>query len=273
MLDQNKYLNILFVGDVFGEPGLIACQKFIPEIKKSEQINFVVVNGENSAKDGRGITEKSSNDLFDCGVDVITTGNHVWRHDSFYSKLSTHDRIIRPINFPSGTLGKGFVIKSASGARIAVVNAMGRVFFKELLNCPFREMDSILLYLKDKADLILLDFHAEATSEKQALGFYLDGRITALVGTHTHVQTSDNRILPKGTGFITDLGFCGALNSCIGVERYTVINQYLSQMPARFKVENDTPYVFNGAILKLVQEEPLAWKVKAFDRVTKYIGI
>lgn len=270
VVGKKTEFKILLVGDVFGDPGLAACSEFIPALKSSEKIEFVIVNGENSAKDGRGITEKSSEAIFAAGADIITTGNHIWRHEPFFRILHSSNNIVRPINFPGGTLGKGFVIKQVGAIRIAVVNAMGRVFFRELLNCPFREMESILLYLKDKADIVILDFHAEATSEKQALGFYLDGKISAMFGTHTHVQTSDNRILPKGTAFITDIGFCGALNSCIGVEKYTVINQYLSQMPARFKAELERPYVFSGAILTMELDQD-RWIAKSFDRVLKHL--
>jgi len=249
---SKKNFNILMVGDVFGDPGLDACRQFIPVIKARHNINFVIVNGENSAKDGRGLSEQSVNEMLSFGTDVITTGNHVWRHEKFLTYyLNNQSKILKPINFPKETMGKGYGIFEKDGVKIGVVNAMGRVFFKELLACPFRELESIMLYLKDKVDAIIVDFHAEATSEKQALGFFLDGKATCVYGTHTHVQTADNKILPKGTAYLTDLGFCGALFSCIGVEKNTVINQYLSQMPARYKPETQRPYVFSGAVLKL----------------------
>jgi metallophosphoesterase (TIGR00282 family) len=258
------------IGDVVGDPGLSICSEVLPRLRAEHKIDFVVINGENSAKEGRGLSDKSCEQMVEAGADVITTGNHVWRHEKFINYIKSANNIVRPINFPPGTFGKGYQIIKKNGISVAVVNAMGRVFFKELLECPFRAMDSILIYLKDKADIILLDFHAEATSEKEALSYYLDGKIHALVGTHTHVQTADNRILPKGSAYMSDLGYCGALNSCLGMSAPNIINQYLSQMPARFKVELDGPRVLSGAILKLELIDG-KWVSKSLERVREIL--
>jgi metallophosphoesterase (TIGR00282 family) len=267
-MQKKRNFSVLLVGDVVGDPGLEVCSLFLPQLRKEKKLDFIVVNGENSAKDGRGLTEKSCKTLFEAGADVITTGNHVWRHEAFYPYLQKTPSIVRPLNFPAGALGKGYHIVSMGGVSVAVVNVMGRVFFREQLGCPFRETENLLLYLKDRADIILVDFHAEATSEKQALAFYLDGKIHALVGTHTHVQTADNRILPKGCGYMSDLGFCGAINSCLGVHASTVINQYLSQMPARYRVETEGPRVLCGAILSLELDEVAnKWISRSLERV------
>lgn len=245
-------LKILMIGDIVGQPGIEACQALLPRLKQEHQLDFIIANGENAAKDGRGLLDKTCPMLWSLGIDVITSGNHIWRHEQIYPIINQAGvKLIRPANFPSGAPGKGYIIVEHKGLRIAVVNLMGRVFFKENMDCPFRAMDSLLLYLKANADIILVDFHAEATSEKQALGFYLDGRVTGLVGTHTHVQTSDERILPKGSAYITDLGFCGATNSCLGVKKETVINQYLTQMPARFCVELNPPFTFSGVVISV----------------------
>lgn len=266
-MSNKKTFNILFVGDVVGNPGLDLCNKIIPGLKEKENIDFVIINGENSAKEGRGLNQDSVNSMLESGADVITSGNHVWKHDKFMPALDKATNIIRPINFPATTPGKGYCIINKGGVMVAVINAMGRVFFREHTNCPFREMDSILTFLKGRVDIILFDFHAEATAEKQAMAFYLDGRIHAQVGTHTHVQTADNRIMPKGTAYISDLGFSGAINSCLGMSFGPVINHQLSQMPARFKVELEGPFVFCGAILKMEKADSGKWVNQSFERV------
>lgn len=267
-----RQYKFLLIGDVFGPPGIEICQQQVPLLKQKHGIDFVIANGENAAKEGRGIDEKSSTALFALGVDFITTGNHVWRCDKFYTQLNNSTKIIRPLNFPHGVPGKGYMIVEKDGLRIGIINAMGRVFFKEHLNCPFREIESLLIFLKSKTDVILVDFHAEATAEKISLAYFLDGKITALWGTHTHVQTADNRILPKGSAYISDLGFCGALHSCIGAEKNTVINHFLSQMPARFKVEDQKPYVFSGAILTVAQNDEGSFVATDFSRVYEVLS-
>lgn len=248
---QNKELKVLIIGDVFGPPGMDIVRKQIPILVKEHDINLVIVNGENSAKDGRGILQRDCEAFFEMGVDVITTGNHVWKYEQFFEYLDQSKKVIRPANFPEQAPGSGVTILEKDSFKVAVVNLMGRVFLKELVSCPFQKADEIINSLKDKVDYIFVDFHAEATAEKQALAFYLDGRVTGFWGTHTHVQTADERTLPQGTAYITDLGFCGAINSCIGVSKEAVIKHSITQMPARFKVEKEGPFILCGAIISV----------------------
>lgn len=241
-------LKFLFIGDVVGLPGLTIFQKWIPKLKEKYSIDAVIVNGENAAKNGRGITSKLVDFFKHNGASVITTGNHVWENREFYNTLNQRDDVIRPANFPPGCPGKGFTIFDVNGFSVAMVNLHGRVFVKDLLDCPFRTIETLLVYLKTRTNLIFIDFHAEATSEKKALGFYLDGKISGFLGTHTHVQTADAQILPKGTAYMTDLGFCGAVNSIIGMEPEGVLKKFLYfQKMGKFEVEHSGPFELSGA--------------------------
>lgn len=242
---MNK-LRILFLGDIVGISGRVIFQKHIGRLKRELEIDAVVVNGENSA-DGRGITPKVVSFFKHNGVDVVTTGNHIWHHKEIYSYLDSNTDVIRPANYPSGCPGKGSTMISVKGHIIAIINVQGRTFMKDELECPFRASDSLLTYLRTKTNLIFVDFHAETTSEKAALAFYLDGRISGLVGTHTHVQTADERILPKGTAFITDLGMAGAMNSSLGMKKDAILYNFLQQMPVKFTVETTGPMMMSGA--------------------------
>lgn len=251
-------IRILFVGDVVGQPGLSMCARLIPEIKKRCQVDGVVINGENSSPDAKGITESSLKSLLSCGADVVTTGNHVWRFADFYPILDSCQQVVRPANFPKGSPGRGYAIFKVGELKVAVLNLMGRVFMREQVACPFQSALDLLPEIKAVADLVLLDFHAEATSEKAALALFLDGQISAIVGTHTHVQTADARVLPGGTAFISDLGCVAALNSCLGVEKSSVIGQMRSQLPAKFKVDKEPPFVFSGALVDIDPKTALA---------------
>lgn len=234
-----------------GQPGLSMCARLLPEIRKTCQVDGIIVNGENSSPDGKGITEGSLKSLLNSGADVVTTGNHVWRFADFYTILDSSSQVIRPANFPKGSPGRGYTTFEINGLKIAVLNLMGRVFMREQVSCPFQCALDLLPQIKATADLVLLDFHAEATSEKAALALFLDGQISAIVGTHTHVQTADARVLPSGTAFISDLGCVAALNSCLGVEKSSVIGQMRSQLPAKFKVDKEPPFVFSGAVVDI----------------------
>lgn len=241
-------LRICMVGDVVGAPGQAVFQKHIQELKRSRGIDAVIVNGENSA-DGRGITPRIMNFFKHCGVDMVTTGNHIWQKKEIYPYLSEHKDLLRPLNFPSSCPGTGIGTFVSRGFTIGVINVQGRVFMREFVQCPIRAVESALTFLKTKTKIILIDMHAEATSEKMALAFYFDGQVSAVVGTHTHVQTADERVLPKGTGYITDLGMCGPLDSIIGVRSEAIIYNTLTQMPIRFEVETKGPYLLNGVII------------------------
>lgn len=226
-------MNILMVGDVFGEPGRSALTKLLPKLRQEHRIDLAVVNVENAAA-GFGITPQMCRDFLDLGVDVMTSGNHIWDRKEIVEYIGKENLLLRPANFPIGTPGVGYVTVKAGPNRVAVLNLMGRVFMSPI-DCPFRKADEILPELRKDTPIILVDMHAEATSESVAMGWYLDGRVSAVVGTHRHVQTADERVLPKGTAYITDLGMTGPVDSVIGVDTSLILKRFLTQMPIRFE--------------------------------------
>ena len=238
-------MNILVLGDVVSDIGCAFLRKKLPALKKLKAIDFCIANGENSAA-GNGITPLSAQQLFTSGVDFITTGNHVFRRKEVYDLLDESEFIIRPANFHGSNPGKGYAIADLGRTSVAVINLMGTMFMESLDN-PFRTADRILDEIKGKANIILVDFHAEATSEKQSLAYYLDGRVSAVFGTHTHVLTADERVLPGGTGYITDIGMCGVENSVLGVKKEVVIEKFLTSMPVRFDAASGE-CMLNGCI-------------------------
>ena len=224
-------MRILFLGDVVGRPGRVAVMEQLPALRERYALDFVVVNGENAAG-GFGITEPILNELLDAGADVVTTGNHVFDQREALVFIERHDRLLRPLNFPPGTPGKGAgLFKAKSGAEVLVINAQGRVFMADL-DDPFRAVERELeaCGLKSGADAILIDFHAEATSEKEALGHFVDGRATAVIGTHTHVPTADEQILNKGTAYISDAGMCGDFDSVLGMDKEEPLSRFLTKI-------------------------------------------
>jgi metallophosphoesterase (TIGR00282 family) len=228
-------MRTLFVGDVFGQPGRDALLRWLPGFREERAVDFIIVNGENIAN-GAGITSKLALRLLDAGVDVITTGNHVYRQKEVYSFLNADDRIVRPANYPGGSPGRGLTVRrTADGGEVAVINLAGGLFMGSGMS-PFRIVDRLVDEAGGMADTVFVDLHAEATSEKVAMGHYLDGRVTAVVGTHTHVQTSDARVLPGGTAYITDVGMTGPLESVIGVRTDIIVQRFLTEMPQRFEV-------------------------------------
>ena len=227
-------MKILMVGDVIGRPGRRAFEEHTAELKREREIDLVIVNGENSAG-GRGITRESMEPLIHAGADVVTTGNHIWDRKEVKAIIDDEPYLIRPANYPEGAPGKGFCIYPHRRKTIGVMNLSGRAFMTPI-DCPFRKADEIIAELERKCDIILLDFHAEATSEKQAMGYYLDGRVNAVVGTHTHTQTADARILPRGTAFITDVGMVGPINSILGVQVENILDKFLHALPVKFDV-------------------------------------
>jgi metallophosphoesterase (TIGR00282 family) len=243
-------LRILIIGDVVGAPGRAMVQKHLNHIREKYQIDATIVNGENAA-DGRGITPRIMESFKHFKIDMVTSGNHIWDKKDIAPYLQAHDDHLRPANFPSACPGVGVKIIDVKGQPIAVINVQGRVFMKEHLDCPFKTVDSILTYLRDKTKTVLVDFHAETTAEKAALAYYLDGRVSAVVGTHTHVQTADERILPHGTAFITDLGMCGALDSSLGMKLDSIIQHFITQMPVRFSVETEGAMLLNGVWVEI----------------------
>ncbi len=242
-------MNLLFIGDVVGRPGRNIIRQSLSEIRGKYDLDLVIANGENIAG-GVGVTLDTVQELCASGVDIITTGNHVWDKKDVFNFIGDDARITRPANYPPEVPGKGYAIYSlTNGVSVAVINIAGRVFLQPL-DCPFRTVEHMLQKLHNKADIFVVDFHAEATSEKQALAWYLDGRVSALCGTHTHVQTNDARILPNGTAFITDVGMTGPYNSVLGVKQDLIIKRLKDQLPVRFEVASG-PTQFNAVIIEI----------------------
>ncbi|MEO7715552.1 MAG: TIGR00282 family metallophosphoesterase [Capsulimonas sp.] len=228
-------MRILMLGDVVGKVGREAAETMLPTLKEMYSPQFTIVNGENAAA-GLGITPEIARSLLRNGADVITLGNHTWNRRDIVPYLDQEPRILRPANYPPGTAGSGYrVFTAENGVRVGVANMMGRVFM-EALDDPFRTADKILESFQGQTKISFFDFHGEATSEKTAFGYYLDGRASVVVGTHTHVQTADERILPKGTAYITDVGMCGPQDSIIGMNAEIVVQKFVTQMPNRFEV-------------------------------------
>ncbi|MFL5841397.1 MAG: TIGR00282 family metallophosphoesterase [Thermoleophilaceae bacterium] len=234
-------MRLLFIGDVVGSAGRRVVEELLPGLAKSEQPDFVVVNGEN-ASGGVGITPKVAQALFEAGADAITLGNHAFRHRDVYEMLDREPRIVRPANYPKAAPGHGYTVVEKDGRQLAVVNLSGMVFL-EAARSPFAEADALLAELRGRADHVLVDMHAEATSEKVAMGWHLDGRVTACVGTHTHIPTADARVLPGGTAYVTDVGMTGARGGVIGVRREQALTRFLTQVPARFEPSDDDPWL------------------------------
>lgn len=231
-------MNILFIGDVFASPGRRITAELLPGIVDRERIDLVIANGENSAG-GFGITPNVAQELFSTGIEVLTTGNHIWDKREIYDYFQREPRLLRPDNYPSQAPGSGvYVGKARNGVPYAVINLQGRVHMPAT-DCPFRKADEILAALPAEVKVRFVDFHAEVTSEKAAMGFYLDGRVSALVGTHTHIPTADARILPRGTAYQTDSGMTGAYLSVIGVDPQAVIHRFLTAMPVKFETASE----------------------------------
>jgi metallophosphoesterase (TIGR00282 family) len=242
-------MKVLFLGDVVGAPGRRAVEELLPRVVDRYLIDLVLANGENAAG-GIGITPLVADQLLSLGIDLITSGNHIWKHKEIIPYLEETDRLLRPANYPPETPGRGFtVLETAAGEPAAVLNLEGRVFMNPL-ECPFRTADQVLRSLPPEVKVILVDMHAEATSEKLAMGWYLDGRVSAVVGTHTHVQTADERILPGGTGYITDAGMTGPADSVIGMKREIILERFLSGLPQPFKVATANIQL-QGLLLKI----------------------
>ena len=254
-------MRVLMLGDIFGRPGRQITAEFLPELQEQYQPDVIIANGENAAG-GFGLTRAVADQLFALGIDVLTSGNHIWDHKEMLTYIAAEPRVIRPSNYPPGVPGRGVFVDERRG--LAVINLSGRVYMGDF-DCPFRTVDLILENLPASVKCIIVDFHAEATSEKITMGYYLDGRVSAVVGTHTHVATADLRILPGGTAYVTDLGMCGPLDGVLGVDREPVLRKFLTQMPTRFAVAKGPAQLW-GVLVDL-DEQGRAVKVK---RVEKY---
>lgn len=241
-------MRFLIIGDVIGKPGRKLVGEKVKTIKKSHNIDAVIVNGENSAG-GLGITPETTEELLGFGIDVVTTGNHVWDKKEILPYIDSQFRLLRPLNYPPGVPGNGSVILKNNQRKWAVLNLSGRVFMSPL-DCPFQTLDKELEIIKKETNIILVDFHAEATSEKIAFGWYCDGRVSCVFGTHTHVVTADEKILPGGTAYITDIGMTGAHQSVIGIETKQILSRFLTQIPVRYTVAKDN-VILNGVIVEV----------------------
>jgi len=229
-------MNLLFIGDVVGHPGLRAIADRLPELRHRLKLDLVVANAENIA-DGAGVTQKTAAQLFAAGVDVLTNGNHAWDKKEALEYITTEPRLLRPHNFPDSTPGTGWhVARTAAGHTVGILNLMGNVHMHPTLACPFAAADRVLSHKPKDIQMVLVDIHAEATSEKMALGWYLDGRVSAIVGTHTHVPTADERILPQGSAYITDVGMSGCYDSVIGMDTEKSLKRFVHKIPERFAV-------------------------------------
>jgi metallophosphoesterase (TIGR00282 family) len=254
-------MNVLAIGDVVGRLGRRTVASVLPEIRRSYGVDVVIANGENTAG-GRGLTPSTAQELYDAGVDIITSGNHIWENRDIYPALEDQESpVIRPLNYPPGVPGRGVYIRGG----VAVVNLMGRTFMGVHVDCPFRTIDRALDELREQR-VVIIDLHAEATSEKVTMGYYLDGRVSAVIGTHTHIPTADARILPRGTGYVTDLGMVGALHSVLGMEYEPVLQRFLTQLPNRWEPVERGPAVFNSVLLQIDEETGRTTGIERIDR-------
>jgi len=253
---------VLMVGDVIGKPGRRAVNKLLPELRQQHGLDLVIANAENVAG-GLGLTPDTAEELFDAGVDVLTSGNHIWAQKEIIPYLDDNDMpILRPLNYPPGVPGRGYLIKSQA----MVVNLIGRTFMGNF-DCPFRAMEQLLTELKPKPPVIIVDFHAEATSEKMAMGRYLDGRVSAVVGTHTHVGTIDVQLLPQGTAYVTDIGMTGPIDSVIGDDTKAVIDRFLTMIPHRLSVGKGKT-LFNAVLISIDKDNG---KAISIDRIYREV--
>jgi metallophosphoesterase (TIGR00282 family) len=234
-LRDRMSMKILFIGDIVGKPGRRAVRELLPWIVEEKRIDLVIANCENAAA-GFGVTSEIVEELYGCHIDVLTSGNHIWDKKEIMDVVEGYEKLLRPANYPAGTPGRGsVVVATPGGIRVGVVNLAGRVFMNSL-DCPFRTADREIEKIKSKARVIIVDMHAEATSEKIAMGWYLSGRVAAVLGTHTHVQTADERILPGDTAYITDVGMTGPFDSVIGIKKEVILQRFLLQIPNKFEV-------------------------------------
>lgn len=259
-------MNILFIGDIIGKYGRKICSQLLPDLKTEYSPDLVIVNGENSAH-GYGITEKVYKELLEMGMDVITMGNHMWDKKELVKNIDKLPNVIRPANYPPQVPGKDHLIHDVKGTRVGVLNLVGRVFM-HALDCPFRAADQLVSKIKKQTNIILVDMHAEATSEKCAMGWFLDGKVSAVLGTHTHVMTADERILPQGTAFISDIGMVGAHDSIIGMNKEQILKRFLTRMPEKFEPTEEGPGLFNAVFLKI---DPATGKAKEIKRICKVV--
>ena len=253
-------LNILFLGDIVGEPGRRAVIEMLPRLRERDAIDFVIVNGENSAN-GRGITPRISIDLLRAGAAVITTGDHVWDQKEIVSYIDTEPRLLRPLNYPPGTPGQGSVVLATAKGKVGVINVQGRTFTSPSLENPFLAIQAEVARMREETPIIFVDVHAETTSEKVAMGRFLDGGVSAVVGTHTHVQTADEQVFPGGTAFLCDAGFCGPSESCLGRDIQSIVQRFVTSLPVPFPVARGE-VTLHGAVVEIDSETGRARSIR-----------
>ncbi len=257
-------MKILFIGDIIGKCGRKIAEACIPALSREYFPDFIIANGENSAH-GYGITEKVYNELLDVGIDALTMGNHMWDKKEITKIMDRFPKMVRPINYPDIVPGKPYLILEKKGVKVAITNLLGRTFMPPM-DCPFQAIEKLLPIIRKETNIILVDVHAEATSEKCALGWFLDGKVSAVVGTHTHVMTADERILPQGTGYITDLGMVGCLDSIIGMQKEQIIKRFITQMHDKFEPAEGGPGLFNAVFIEI---DPVTGKTITIKKIIR----
>lgn len=253
-------MRVLFIGDVVGSPGRDMVKEFLPKLKEKFRPTVTIINGENAAS-GKGITEKIYRQFLEQGAQAVTLGNHAWDNREVFQFIDDAKYLVRPANFPEGTPGRGIVYLKINQDVLAVINLQGRTFLAPT-DCPFKKADELIAEASKQTSLIFVDFHAEATSEKQAMGWYLDGKVSAVIGTHTHVQTADQRILPGGTAYLSDVGMTGPYDGILGVEKDAVIKRFLTSLPVRFEVARDGRNQLSAAVIDLDKKTGTAKKIQ-----------
>ncbi len=260
-----KPKRILFLGDIVGRPGRRVCTLRVPDLRAKLELDAVIANGEN-ASGGNGLTVQNAGELLGAGIDLITSGNHIWKQRDYPELFSMYPSVIRPANYPDGVPGSGWgVIELMDGTKIAAMNLQGRVFM-EPIDCPFLAADRLLPEVSEITPFILVDIHAEATSERVAMGVYLEGRVSAVVGTHTHIPSADERILPGGTAYQTDLGMVGPMDGVLGVESEAILKRFLTGLPSRFSIA-DGPVILNGTVLTIDPENGRALAIERYQEI------
>src|SRR5882724_9880349 len=256
-------LTILFLGDIVGEPGRTAVIARLPELKEKHALDFVVVNGENAAG-GRGITSKITIDLLRGGVSVVTSGDHIWDQKDIVSFLNLEPRLLRPLNYPEGAPGSGSIVLETTKGKVGVINVQARTFMQPILENPFRAVEAAVTQIRKETPNIIVDVHGETTSEKIAMGRFLDGKVSAVIGTHTHVQTADEQVLPGGTAFLCDAGMCGPVNSILGRTIEPIMNRFVSNMPSSFPVAAGEVRL-HGALIEIYDKSGRAARIMRID--------
>jgi 2',3'-cyclic-nucleotide 2'-phosphodiesterase len=263
LVREERPLHVLFIGDIMGKPGRVAIKRFLKPLQVEYNIDVTIANGENAAA-GKGLTKEIAEELYSNGIQFITMGNHVWDQREIMNFIDREPRLVRPANYPVGAPGQGYGFIRTMGKKIGVLNLSGRIFLNPL-DDPFSGAIRCINQIKQETPIIIVDFHAEATSEKVALGWFLDGKVSAVVGTHTHIQTADARMLHQGTAYITDLGMTGPRDSVLGIKKEIIINRFLTQLPAKFEVATG-PIQINAVVIDIDEESGKARQIEAIQR-------